>query len=115
MNIDKSLISGSTTMLILQLLNDKDMYGYQMIEELEKKSDHTFDLKAGTLYPLLHSLENKNLVTSYESLESAKKRKYYSITKNGKKLLKDKKEEWKVYTTAVNQVLGGAEIAIYKC
>ena len=56
MAIDKSLISGSTTMLILRLLENKDMYGYEMIENLEKKSENIFTLKAGTLYPLLHSL-----------------------------------------------------------
>ena len=54
MAIDKSLLSGSTTMLVLKLLDGQDMYGYQMIEELAKRSDHTFELKAGTLYPLLH-------------------------------------------------------------
>lgn len=59
MAIDKSLISGNTDMLILKLLEKQDMYGYQMIEELAKQSDHTFELKAGTLYPLLHLLEQK--------------------------------------------------------
>ena len=49
MAIDKSLISGNTDMLILKLLEKQDMYGYQMIEELAKQSDHTFELKAGTL------------------------------------------------------------------
>ncbi|WP_089281802.1 PadR family transcriptional regulator [Anaerovirgula multivorans] len=44
-------------MLILKLLKDKDMYGYQMIEEIVKRSDNTFSLKAGALYPLLHTLE----------------------------------------------------------
>ena len=56
MAIDKSLISGNTDMLILKLLEKQDMYGYQMIEELAKQSDHTFELKAGTLYPLLRIL-----------------------------------------------------------
>jgi transcriptional regulator, PadR family len=60
MAIDKSLLTGSTTMLILRLLEEADMYGYQMIEELSKKSNNVFALKAGTLYPLLHNLEQKN-------------------------------------------------------
>ena len=59
MPIDKSLISGSTSMLLLKLLTEKDMYGYEMIETLRKKSNDVFELKAGTLYPLLHSLEQK--------------------------------------------------------
>lgn len=105
MPIDKSLISGSTSMLLLRLLEDKDMYGYEMIETLEKKSNNVFTLKAGTLYPLLHSLEEKSYLTSYESEVNGKMRKYYSITKNGKKFLKSKKEEWEEYRTAVANVL----------
>ena len=64
MAIDKSLISGSTSMLLLRLLEEQDMYGYEMIETLQKKSNNVFVLKAGTLYPLLHALEGKNYLTS---------------------------------------------------
>jgi len=106
--MDKSLVSGSTSMLILRLLEDRDMYGYEMIETLEAKSNNVFTLKAGTLYPLLHTLEEKNYLTSYESEANGKVRKYYSITKVGKKYLKSKKEEWHEYQTAVLNVLGMA-------
>ena len=75
MSIDKSLVSGSMSMLILRLLSDKDMYGYEMIDSLRKRSENVFELKAGTLYPLLHSLEDKNLLTSYEQESSGKIRK----------------------------------------
>lgn len=113
MQIDKSLLTGSTTMLILRLLDEKDMYGYHMIEELAKKSDDTFSLKAGTLYPLLHGLEKQGMVNSYDdNADSARVRKYYSITKKGRGLLAEKKAEWKAYSSAVNQVLqGGASFA----
>ncbi|MBR5127802.1 MAG: helix-turn-helix transcriptional regulator, partial [Roseburia sp.] len=77
MAIDKSLIQGSLTMLILRLLEEKDMYGYEMIEMLRGRSNNVFELKAGSLYPLLHSLEEKNYVTSYEDDSSGKTRKYY--------------------------------------
>lgn len=105
MPVNKSLVSGSTAMLILRLLEDKDMYGYEMIETLEKKSNNVFTLKAGTLYPLLHSLEEKNYLTAYESEANGKLRKYYSITKEGRKYLKSRKEEWQEYQTAVLNVL----------
>lgn len=108
MAIDKSLLTGSTTMLILKLLDDKDMYGYLMIDELSKQSNDTFLLKAGTLYPLLHALEKQEMITSYDqNIDSARIRKYYHITKKGKKLLNEKKAEWRAYTNAVNQVLDG--------
>lgn len=110
MAIDKSLLTGSTTMLILKLLESKDMYGYQMIEELEKRSDHTFELKAGTLYPILHALEEQGIVSSYdEEAVGARTRKYYHITSKGKKMLSDKRAEWETYTNAVNRVLKGGD------
>ena len=66
MDLDKSFISGSIPLLVMKLLEDGDLYGYQMIEELRRRSDDTFHLKAGTLYPLLHGLEEKGFVTAYE-------------------------------------------------
>lgn len=111
MKVDKSLLTGSTTMLLLKLIEDGDMYGYQMIEALAKKSDDTFSLKAGTLYPLLHSLEQQGMVTSYDKqADSQRIRKYYSITKKGRGLLAEKKAEWKVFSSAVNQVLKGGAL-----
>jgi Predicted transcriptional regulators len=112
MKIDKSLMTGSTTMLILRLVENTDMYGYQMIEELEKQSQNIFTLKAGTLYPILHTLEQKGMIESYEmETDSVIPRKYYKLTKNGKKMLEEKKAEWKLYSSTVNQVLGGVNYA----
>ena len=88
MAVDKSLISGSTTMLILRLLEGKDMYGYEMIETLQEKSQNVFQLKAGTLYPLLHSLEEKGCFflrrfhrpENTKILFADKKRKKFSLS-----------------------------------
>ena len=74
MAIDRSLVSGSTSMLILKLLEEKDMYGYEMIEALREKSNNVFELKAGTLYPLLHGMEEKGYLGSYEQEEGGKTR-----------------------------------------
>lgn len=105
MAIDKSLVSGSMTMLILRLLNEKDMYGYEMIDTLRKKSQNIFELKAGTLYPLLHGLEEKGMLKVYEQEHLGKIRKYYNITKEGKVLLAQKQNEWNEYQSAVANVL----------
>lgn len=107
MAVDRSLVSGSMAMLLSQLLEERDLYGYEMIETLRERSNQVFELKAGTLYPLLHSLEEKNLVTAYEREVSGKVRKYYSITKEGNHFLRKKKEEWKEYTAGVEGVIGG--------
>ncbi len=110
MRMDKSLISGSTSMLVLRLLEEGDLYGYQMIERLRERSSYVFELKAGTLYPLLHGMEEKGFLTSYEQEEGGKVRKYYHLTRDGKKALKEKEEEWNTYRSAVERVLqmGGA-------
>ena len=105
MAIEKSLVSGSMTMLVLQLLSEKDMYGYEMIDTLRQRSQNVFELKAGTLYPLLHGLEDKGFVTVYEQAFAGKVRKYYRITKQGTGHLKKKKAEWKEYAGAVSQVI----------
>ncbi|MDE5993026.1 MAG: helix-turn-helix transcriptional regulator, partial [Oscillospiraceae bacterium] len=75
------------------------------------RSDSTFALKAGTLYPLLHSLEQSGYVTSREAeAENGRMRKYYSITDDGRKFLKSKSDEWEVFSGAVNKVMGGGTL-----
>ena len=107
MKIEKSLLSGSTPLLILSLLKDGDKYGYEMIEELAKRSDDTFLLKEGTLYPLLHTLEKEGLVKSYaKTAPSGRERKYYSLTPAGGERLSYKEKEWRVFSEKVNAVIG---------
>ena len=108
--MDKALLSGSTAMLLLKLLEEQDMYGYQMIETLARRSDHTFDLKAGTLYPLLHTLEERGDIEAYlEGEGSTRPRRYYRLTVAGRGRLVEKDQEWRQYVTAVEQVLRGGE------
>ncbi len=104
----KSLVTRSTTMLLLKLLEEEDMYGYQMIEELAKRSDNTFSLKAGTLYPLLHDLQEQGFIDVYEkAAPSGRIRKYYSLTKSGEGALAVKEVEWRQFSLAVNKLMEG--------
>lgn len=108
MPIDRKLAAGSTDMLLLKLLEQEDMYGYQIIEELRKRSNHVFDMKAGTLYPLLHQLVQKGYLTVYEqSAGEARVRKYYHLTDSGAKYLASREQEWRAFTGAVQSVLEG--------
>jgi PadR family transcriptional regulator, regulatory protein PadR len=110
--ISKGLMSGSTGLMVLSLISEKDMYGYEIIQDLEIKSDNTFSLKEGTLYPVLHTLENDGLAVSYEKpAESGKLRKYYSITKKGLSELDQRKAEWRVFSKGVDKVIGGLSYA----
>ena len=95
-----------TQLLVLSLLAREDMYGYQMILELARRSDHTFEMKEGTLYPVLHGLEKEGLVESYQQeAPTGRMRKYYHLTRKGGSALKTETEAWKTYSDAVNAVL----------
>lgn len=108
MKIDKGLIGGGTLLLVLSLLAEKDRYGYEIIKELELRSDQTFQFREGTLYPVLHKLENNGYVISYQSKgDTGKERKYYRITGKGEKQLVEEKKQWQSYSRAVNKVIGG--------
>lgn len=108
MKVSKELLKGTTTLFILQLLAEGDKYGYQMTKELEERSEDLFQLKEGTLYPILHALENKKMIESYwEDTELARKRKYYRLTDEGRKELEDKRKEWLAYANGVHKVIRG--------
>ena len=104
--INKELLKGSTNILILSLLDKEDLYGYQIIQKLSVSSDNIFNFKEGTLYPLLHGLENSEAITAYwVETPEGRNRKYYKITKLGKNLLNEKQIEWKTFSEAVNKVI----------
>lgn len=100
-----------TRLLALSLLSGEDMYGYQMIVELARRSNHTFDMKEGTLYPVLHGLEQEGFVEAYrKEAPTGRERKYYHLTRKGQGALREEEAAWKRYSGAVNDVLrGGAE------
>lgn len=110
MPVDKSLLAGSTALMLVKLLAEQDMYGYQMAEELKRRSENVFVLKAGTMYPLLHTLESKGLVRSYMAQAQGRERRYYAITEEGKKYLAEREGEWLHFTSAVARVLKGGAL-----
>ena len=106
MKFDKGLIAGSSTLLVLSLLEEEDLYGYQMIEELSRRSNRTFEMKEGTLYPILHGLEKDRYLESYQQqAPTGRARKYYHLTRKGRELLGEKKEEWGKFSQGVENVL----------
>lgn len=105
MKISKELIKGSTSMLVMSVLKGKDLYGYKIIKEIELLSKRVFELKEGTLYPILHALEEEGCLESYWEEFDGRKRKYYHLTRKGAKHLKSKQTEWQVFSKSVNKVL----------
>ena len=103
--IDKGYISGSSRLLVLNLLQEKSCYGYELIKTLKQRSNDVFDMKEGTLYPILHKLENDELITSFNEMVSGRMRKVYKITDKGVKVLAKEREQWEEFSTAVNHVI----------
>lgn len=110
--VGKDWMKGSTALLVLSLLSGGEQYGYQMIGAIKSKTDGVFDLKEGTLYPVLHALENEGAIESvWRDSDEGRRRKYYRLTKKGGRLLAEKKQEWAAYTQAVGKVIGGVQYA----
>lgn len=106
MSINKELMKGSTTILILNLLERKPMYGYEMAKEMERLSNGLFLFKEGTLYPILHALESEGSIEAYWEMKDGRKRKYYKLLDRGRQKLQEKKQEWRLFRSTVDHVLG---------
>lgn len=98
------ILKGTLEACILQLIKNKDMYGYEITEQL---SNYGLDMVAqGTIYPLLMKLEKENLVTSYlKESNFGPPRKYYSITEEGNKYIVNFKDVWKNISTTITEIL----------
>ena len=98
-------LKGSSASLLLCLLEQQPMYGYQIIKELEARSQGYFKFKEGTLYPALHRLEKTGLITGkWQMLPNGRQRRYYHITAKGHSKLATEKIKWRDFLTAINLI-----------
>jgi PadR family transcriptional regulator, regulatory protein PadR len=104
--MDTELLKGTLSLLILSLLSRKPMYGYEIAATVHRDTDGAFTWREGSLYPSLHKLEQGGLITGeWEEKETGRKRRYYHITKDGRKVLKEKLQSWSELCQAVNSIL----------
>jgi PadR family transcriptional regulator, regulatory protein PadR len=109
MAFDRELLKGSIALLILKLLSERDMYGYEIIQESVRRSQDAFEFKEGTLYPALHQLHKRGYLRSeWRTGETGKQRKYYSLTAAGRKAAQQSQQEWFSFTKVVNAILSKA-------
>ena len=95
MNMDKETMKGSIDILLLSLIEKEDLYGYEITKRLKEKSNEMYSLSEGTLYPALQRLEKRKLIESYwGDSGTGARRKYYTITNEGKNALSEKLNEW---------------------
>ena len=104
---DRELKRGTLEMVLLRLLSGRQMYGYELVSTLEREGGALFQLKEGTLYPVLYRLEDAGWVeTRWETLERGVPRKYYRLTTAGEKQLARLVGEWREFSATVDRLLG---------
>ena len=102
-------LKGCTRALVLKVLSERPMYGYEMANILAKRSDGVFELGQGTLYPLLYSLEKKGLIRASSEVReqpTGRRRLYYELTVKGKKTLQEDVDIWTSIERGMTLVLG---------
>ena len=92
---ERDLIRGAGPTAVLQLLAVREMYGYELAQALSRRTDGVLALGQSTLYPLLYSLEAKELVESrWVDSPSGRRRRYYRITDHGRAALASQRAQW---------------------
>jgi DNA-binding PadR family transcriptional regulator len=104
-------LKGCARTLVLQLLAERPMYGYELATELDRRSNGVFALGQGTLYPLLYSLQAKGLIRvarEESSADQGRRRRYYAVTASGRAELESNLVCWQEIARGMKRVLGAA-------
>lgn len=107
MALSQELARGTVMPIVLSLLHDQPMYGYELVKTVNDRTNGVLQWKEGTLYPLLHKMQAQRLIKAqWQTAEdTGKNRKYYHITPKGEKLLTQSKGQWQQLSNAVNVLL----------
>lgn len=98
--------AGYLDLLLLATVRSKPGHGYEIAQELRRKSRGEFDLNDGTIYPALHRLEEDGLLTSHWDEVQGRRRRVYEVTTAGRRALGERQADWLRYTAAMQEVLG---------
>jgi len=106
MDYDANMLKGVVDPIILRLVSERAMYGYEIIKVINERTQGEFEWKEGTLYPCLHRLECAGLIAGeWHESENGRQRKYYKISRKGVAALKEKTAQWAAFSATVNVVL----------
>ena len=109
MRFESQLLKGVAPVVVLEILSRGPMYGYELSQAIEQRSGDVLTLGKGTLYPLLYNLEAKKLVKAkWETSESGRARRYYSITGKGEEELARQKAQLQGLAKGLDLLFGGA-------
>jgi PadR family transcriptional regulator len=109
MEYDREFLTGTVGVLILSLLGEREMYGYEILQEAERRSASALQLKEGTVYPALHQMERSGLLKArWRDSDRGRARKYYGLTRKGRRQAASKRRQWLQISAAMRAVLGDA-------
>jgi PadR family transcriptional regulator, regulatory protein PadR len=103
-----SFLNGIPELLILRLLDQREMYGYEIVHAIRERSGEVFKFGEGCIYPYLHYLEDAKLVSSRRAVVDGRSRLYYKLSSKGKKRLSSLMDEWQRTALGVAAILGNA-------
>ena len=101
-----SFMSGVPELLVLRLLSEREMYGYELVKAIKLSTQDSIHLAEGVVYPTLHSLEARGMLRAKEVSGSGRARVYYRTTAKGRKQLQSLTKEWDRVSGGINAVLG---------
>ena len=101
----RELKRGSTEVLILALLEERDRHGYELATLIDQRSNGAISFHAASLYPTLYRMESKDLIEGrWVEKAGQRRRRYYRITAEGKRVLVSHRRSWKEFMAAINRV-----------
>jgi PadR family transcriptional regulator, regulatory protein PadR len=107
MKLTKDLVAASAAPLILSILEEGDSYGYAILLRVRELSGGEIAWTDGMLYPVLHRLEEQGWVQSrWDRADNGRKRKYYGLTRGGRRALAEQKEQWRLVHHTLAQLWG---------
>lgn len=104
-------LNGVPEMLILQLLSERSMHGYELVQAIRKQTDSRLEFGEGCIYPILHRLESDGLLGSRRQMVSGRSRVVYRMTTKGKQRLAESIRGWRQVVDAVDCCLQGGQRA----
>jgi DNA-binding PadR family transcriptional regulator len=111
MEISKDLTAASSTPLVLAILADSDSYGYAILQRVRQLSGGHIEWTDGMLYPVLHRLERLGFVDArWETVDSGRRRKYYSISPAGRLHLAEERRQWQTVDAALRGIWGALSL-----
>lgn len=111
--LQKKTLDGNVETLILVILQEGPSYGYEIIQTLNERAAGVLKMGEGTAYPVLHRLEERDLITArWTKAESGRRRKYYRLTPKGRRTLAENVQQWQALVQLMQNLLGAKSIGL---